>query len=184
MSSAHACTFLRGNAGLQTLRILTLLFCLTAAEKIVWAFSCCTTTSCRFTSRIMLSCAPLALADVATQQVLLYSRLINSNGCSARSVRSFPVSPPVMSEIPRAAIYQVLSPIMARVIAFPCSQAGATFEDEMASCDTRSNDILSFDGAADGLPKARSTTDINTKVTLPSPASDWARFLSDHILSL
>lgn len=31
MSSAHACTSLRGNTGLQTLRIWTLLFCLTAA---------------------------------------------------------------------------------------------------------------------------------------------------------
>ena len=79
----------------------------------------------------MLSCAPLALADAATQQVLLYSRLINPNEFSARSAHSYLISPPVRSEGNSGdAFPHVFAPVVTRIIALSCRKAGATVNDD------------------------------------------------------
>jgi hypothetical protein len=75
-----------------------------------------------------------------------------------RRQRTFcPLSPdlPRLSEAinPGDVLSHDFRPVMTRIIALPCIQVGATVEDEMASCDTRSNNFQSFDGAAVGHPE-------------------------------
>jgi hypothetical protein len=79
-----------------------------------------------------------------------------------RRQRTFcPLSPdlPRLSGVrnPGDVLSHVSCPVMTRIIALPCVQVGATVEDEMASCDTRSNDFQSFNGAAVGHPETWST---------------------------